>query len=149
MLWIDSLLQFSLLGYIRRLSTQCLSQSMEHSIWQCHQSKSHQTRTRKRHRKGRMRPGSYPFNGEFESYRFRKYTIHNKGYHRRNHRKYIGHRFVFSMGKRVSAWLGPIIFFITGLAPILYEACLCTYEYISPSSNCTHSTFIYFFLIHM
>lgn len=76
MLWIDSLLQFSLLGHIRRLATQRLSQSVEHSTWQCHQSKSHQIRTRKRHRKGRMRPGSCPFKGEYESSRFRTYIIH-------------------------------------------------------------------------
>ena len=55
MLWIDPLLQCSLLGHIRRLSTRRLSQSVEYSIWQRHQSKSHQTRTGKRRRKGRMR----------------------------------------------------------------------------------------------
>lgn len=126
MLWIDSLLQFSLLGHIRRLPTQRLSQSVEHSIWQRHQSKSHKTRTRKRHRKGRMRPGSYPLNGECESSRFRKYIIHQDGYkgsYRRYQRNNIGHLFGFSMRNYILAWLlGSNICCTTGLAPILHKA---------------------------
>lgn len=55
MLWVDPLLQCSLLGHIRRLSTRSLCESVEYSIWQRHQSKSHQTRTGEKRRKGRMR----------------------------------------------------------------------------------------------
>lgn len=110
MLWIDSLLQFSLLGHIRRLSTQRRSQSVEHSIWQRHQSESHKTRTRKRHRKGRMRPGSYPLNG----------------------RNNIGHLFGFSMRKHVLAWLlAANICCTTGLSlSCLIRSCVYIHTYI-------------------
>lgn len=145
MLWIDSLLQCSLLGHIRRLSTQRLTQSVEHSTWQRNQSKSHQTRTRKRHRKGRMRPGAYPFNGELEGSGFRKYIIHQDGYkgsYRRYHRNNIGHRFGLSVWKHVLAWLGPTICFTTGLSPILHEAVLYTYiQDLSVRIVCIHPFF--------
>lgn len=84
MLWIDPLLQCSLLGHIRRLSTRPLSQSVEHSIWQRHQSKSRQTRTGERHRKGCMSVGGIPFFagslevGEFWTFQVSK-ILHSPG----------------------------------------------------------------------